>query len=107
MKVKNQHYVPRFYLKYFTFNKNQIWVYDKSNRRKYISSLENVACENYFYDNNKIDEYLESLKKVYEYSDNEIKEIKKEIMQLEEYEIKDLDEDGLTTYVTTINKEVA
>ena len=28
-------------------------------------------------------------------------------MQLEEYEIKDLDEDELTTYVTTINKEVA
>ena len=39
--------------------------------------------------------------------DDEIREIKKEILQLEDYEIKDLDEDELTTYVTTINKEVA
>ena len=25
-KVKNQHYVPRSYLKYFANNKEQIWV---------------------------------------------------------------------------------
>ena len=41
----------------------------------------------------------------------EMKEIKKEILQLEDYEIKDLDDDKFTTYITTIikkeNKEVA
>ena len=40
-----------------------------------------------------------------------MKEIKKEILQLEDYEIKDLDDDKFTTYITTIikkeNKEVA
>ena len=60
-----------------------------------------------YIDQKRLDKYLVSFKKEYEFSDDEIKEIKKEIMQLEEYEIKDLDEDELTTYVTTINKEVA
>ena len=66
----------------------------------------------YIYINQKVlDKYLIKFKKEYEFSDNEIKEIKKEILQLEDYEIKDLDEDGFTTYITTIitkeNKEVA
>ena len=64
--------------------------------------------DKYIYiDKKTLNNYLINLKKEYEFSDDEIKEIKKEIMQLEEYEIKDLDEDELTTYVTTINKEVA
>ena len=64
--------------------------------------------ETYIYlDNNKVDEYLESLKKVYEYSDDEIREIKKEIALLEEYEVEDLNEEDITTYITTINKKTA
>ena len=64
--------------------------------------------DKYIYIDQKIlDKHLIKLKKEYEFSDYEIKEIKKEILQLEDYEIKDLDEDELTTYVTTINKEVA
>ena len=60
-----------------------------------------------YIDQKRLDKYLVSFKKEYEFSDDEMKEIKKEILQLEEYEIKDFDEDELTTYVTTINKEVA
>ena len=64
--------------------------------------------ETYIYlDNKKVDKYLESLKKVCEYSDDEIREIKKEIALLEEYEIKDLNEPDFTTYITTINKKAA
>ena len=64
-----------------------------------------------YIDQKMLDKYLIKLKKEYEFSDDEIKEIKKEILQLEDYEIKDLDEDEFSTYITTIiikeNKEVA
>lgn len=64
-----------------------------------------------YIDQNTLDKYLINLKKEYEFSDNEIKEIKNEILRIEDYEIKDLDEDEFTTYITTIikkeNKEVA
>ena len=64
-----------------------------------------------YIDQKRLDKYLVSFKKEYEFSDDEMKEIKKEILQLEDYEIKDLDDDKFTTYITTIikkeNKEVA
>ena len=48
--VKNQHYIPQFYLKRFGAN-NKIDVYDINNK-KYIenSNVANFACEKYFYD---------------------------------------------------------
>ena len=64
--------------------------------------------ETYIYlDNKKVDKYLESLKKVCEYSDDEIREIKKEIALLQDYEVEDLNEEDITTYITTINKKAA
>ena len=50
--VKNQHYIPQFYLKRFGTN-NKIDVYDINNK-KYIehSNVANFACERYFYDIN-------------------------------------------------------
>lgn len=45
MKVKRQHYVPRFYLNYFADNKNQVWVYDKEIRKAFQTSIINIACE--------------------------------------------------------------
>lgn len=48
--VKNQHYVPRFYLDRFAFEGEQIHVFDKSNSRSFLANVKNVACENYFYD---------------------------------------------------------
>jgi hypothetical protein len=67
MKVKNQHYVPRFYLKLFAFEKTKIWVYDKSTKSQFISSILNIAADNYFYDDVELDkkhnkeQYLENL----------------------------------------------
>lgn len=48
--VKNQHYIPQFYLKRFGKN-NKIDVYNKKNQ-KYIenTNVTNFACEKYFYD---------------------------------------------------------
>jgi hypothetical protein len=47
---KKQHFVPRFYLKYFSDNKKSIGIYNLDNKR-YIKSgsLKNQAYEDYFY----------------------------------------------------------
>ncbi len=49
-KVKNQHYVPKSYLKYFANSKEQLWVYDKELDRKFPANINKVASEGYFYD---------------------------------------------------------
>lgn len=54
-KVKTQHYVPRFYLKNFMDSNERIWVYDKKNKSTFNPSILNIACENFFYDNDTVD----------------------------------------------------
>ena len=54
--VKNQHYVPQFYLKRFANDKKQIWAFDKMNSKSFPSGPGNLASENYFYDQKEIDE---------------------------------------------------
>ena len=50
-KKKNQHYVPEFYLKNWTIEgKNQIYVYDKKTKKSFLTNVNNVASERYFYD---------------------------------------------------------
>jgi len=49
-KVKRQHYVPRFYLKKFTYRGLQIFAYDKLADRSFPTSIDNIANEGYFYD---------------------------------------------------------
>lgn len=52
--VKNQHYVPQFFLKRFhSSNINKIWCYDKIWKRSEERSIKGVACEKYFYDKNR------------------------------------------------------
>jgi hypothetical protein len=48
--VKNQHYVPQFYLKRFSRDGNRIHVYDKVEKKSFTSSVSNVASAKYFYD---------------------------------------------------------
>jgi len=45
----NQHYVPYFYLKNFSFNKESIYVFDKLTRKQFTASLKNVASSQDFY----------------------------------------------------------
>ena len=53
-KVKMQHYVPQFYLKYFGVktrsNKYRLYCYDKIDDRIFPASPRNVAGEKFFYD---------------------------------------------------------
>lgn len=48
--VKNQHYVPRFLLRYFVDNDNSIIYYDKEWKRTGRKGVGGVAFEPYFYD---------------------------------------------------------
>ncbi|NII83488.1 MULTISPECIES: DUF4238 domain-containing protein [unclassified Pedobacter] len=55
-KIKNQHYVPQFYLKSFCDKAEQVWAFDKTNQHIFTSSPRNLASEGYFYDQKQIDE---------------------------------------------------
>lgn len=55
-RIKNQHYVPKFYLRNFCKKQEQIAVFDKVTQKSYYTSISNVANEKYFYDDEKLDE---------------------------------------------------
>lgn len=57
-KVKNQHFVPQFYLKRFASQGGKIAVYDKINRKEFITNVRNVASSKYFYDDDEINTKL-------------------------------------------------
>lgn len=48
--IKKEHYVPRCYLRRWKNEKNQIYVYDKINKRNWASNVKDIACERFFYD---------------------------------------------------------
>ncbi len=51
MQGEQQHYVPRFLLKNFTHGKKpKVFVYDKSNDKRFHTNIKNIAAENGFYD---------------------------------------------------------
>lgn len=48
---KNQHYVPRFYLKEWCQpGTEQVYVFDKTKKESWPCNIEKIAAENYFYD---------------------------------------------------------
>ena len=47
--VKQEHYVPKFYLRKFS-DKDKISVYDIKNDRIFRTNINKIACNNYFYD---------------------------------------------------------
>jgi hypothetical protein len=50
-RPKKQHYIPQLVLRRFRVpDGDQLWVFDKSNSKGYISAVKDVASENYFND---------------------------------------------------------
>ncbi len=49
----NQHYVPELYLKNFSENGRQIFVYDKVLQKSFSTSISSIASEQGFYDNSR------------------------------------------------------
>ena len=57
-KVKNQHFVPRFYLKNFTNPKGKIYAFDLQTRESFGTSVDNVAQRKFFYDFEPLDQLM-------------------------------------------------
>src|SRR3954447_22384269 len=49
-RVKNQHYVPQFYLKAFCADGKSLFVFDKATRCSFETGVANIASEQRFYD---------------------------------------------------------
>ncbi len=47
---KNQHYVPKFYLRRFCDVAEQVHVFDKASGASFLTNVQNIAAENHFYD---------------------------------------------------------
>ena len=47
--VKNEHYIPKFYLERFSKN-GKIFVYDLINDKIFPTNIRKVGSKNYFYD---------------------------------------------------------
>jgi hypothetical protein len=56
--IKKQHYVPRFYLKYFAEdNKEKLFVLDKYSNLIYQQNIKDICEQNYYYAFKEMDEY--------------------------------------------------
>lgn len=49
-KTKKEHYVPKCYLKRWENTNGRVYVYDKKNNTHWISGIDDIACERFFYD---------------------------------------------------------
>lgn len=54
-KVKKQHFVPRFYLEYFTNSNGKISAFDILEQDSFTTTVENVAHKRFFYDYEPLD----------------------------------------------------
>jgi len=105
-KTKNQHFVPRFYLKYFADSKRRIWVFDKINRIIFNPSIENIASKNFFYDNIELDsKYNEAqyLEKLYSKIESEFapkyNDFINRVLSFENYIITEKDKEAFSKYL--------
>ena len=91
MAVKNQHYIPKFYLKSFGEN-NRVDVYDKIQDKFFPNAkVDRFGSQNYFYDvnidNNQIKKELDSMFNIYghQYTDEEKDTMYNNPQLIEEY----------------------
>ena len=49
-RIKNQHFVPQFYLRRFADSNEHLFVYDKRTDKSFPNNVKNIAHESYFYD---------------------------------------------------------
>jgi hypothetical protein len=57
-KIKNQHFVPQFYLRFFSRNGISLSVFDKVARKDFISAIDSIGCDKYFYDHENLNSYF-------------------------------------------------
>ena len=64
-KGKKQHYVPQFYLRLFSQDKDSIRLYNINQKKFFIAPIKNVCYESYYYDKDgKIEDALAKLEEI-------------------------------------------
>lgn len=90
--VKQEHYVPRFYLRRFSDN-DKISVFDIKGERIFTTNIKKIACNNRFYDlnSNELSDALRSQKEicnipddVFEKECNDVQFVEKALSRLED-----------------------
>lgn len=90
--VKQEHYVPRFYLKRFSDN-DKISVFDIKGERIFTTNIKKIACNNRFYDlnSNELSDALRLQKEICNISDdvfekecNDVQFVEKALSRLED-----------------------
>jgi hypothetical protein len=62
LKIKNQHYIPQFYLRNFSRDKKQIAFHNIKSDKTYLSPIASTCQEKYFYGKDSgFEEYLSTL----------------------------------------------
>ena len=85
-KKKIQHYVPRFYLKYFTDkNKHEyedefLWVFERPMNFAFRKAPKNIGFESYFYSFKRNDEYVYVIEDMLAKIEHDVKEVFKDIL---------------------------
>ena len=107
--VKNQHYVPRFYLKYFASSGSKIFCYDKKVNKSFETNINNIAAEKLFYDldkslaENEGIEDIQHLEKQYSYIESEFAPYYAEFLDRlnsKEFKITECDRDKIASYLS-------
>lgn len=57
-KVKKQHFVPQFYLKYFTGAQGNIYAFDIVEQKQFVTTTTNIAHVRSFYDYKPLEEFI-------------------------------------------------
>lgn len=57
-RVKKQHFVPQFYLKYFINAQSKIHVFDIVDQKQFITATANIAQDRSFYDYKLLEEFI-------------------------------------------------
>ncbi len=57
-KVKKQHFVPQFYLKYFMDARSNIYAFDIVKQKQFVTTTANIAHDRSFYDNKSLEEFI-------------------------------------------------
>src|ERR1035437_8972537 len=92
-KVKNQHYVPRFYLNHFLNDSGKIWAFDKWLSKEYITNVNSIANENYFYDHSN----SHAISVEEQFIEKRLSEVEGQIAPVYESLISDLNSDRFTS----------
>jgi hypothetical protein len=57
-RVKKQHFVPQFYLKYFIDGQSNVHVFDTVKQKQFVTTAANIAHDRSFYDYKSLEEFI-------------------------------------------------